>query len=78
MIYLIGVIFAILCVCGWFIQYLRCNTYITLTMLIMGIIGIICSWLTVIIVLFVLIVNGIFWLGEKSDGIIIWEKSKKK
>lgn len=78
MIYLIGVIFAIICVCGWLIWYLKYNTCITLTMIIIGVIGIACSWISVAAVLFVVIVNSIFWLGEKGDSIIIWKKPKKK
>lgn len=45
MIYLIGVIFAILCTCGWLIWYLKTNDEITLNVFIMGIGIIICSWL---------------------------------
>lgn len=51
MIYLIGVFFALICIC---------------------------SWLGVAIVLFIALMNGLTWLGENGDSIIIWKKSKKK
>lgn len=78
MIYLIGVIFAILCTCGWLIWYLKTNDEITLNVFIMGIGIIICSWLGVAIILCVALINGLIWLGEKGDSIIVWKKPKEK
>lgn len=30
------------------------------------------------IVLCVALINGLFWLGEKGDSIIVWKKPKEK
>lgn len=78
MIYLIGVFFSLICVCGWLVWYLKTNDEVTLMVFITGVAIIICSWLGVVIVLFIAFMNGLTWLGENGDSIIVWKKSKKK
>lgn len=50
MIYLIGVFFSLICVCGWLVWYLKTNDEVTLMVFITGVA--IISWLGVVIVLF--------------------------
>lgn len=78
MIYLFGMLLAILCVCGWLIWYLKEHDEITLTVVIIGIGAIIFSWISVMMFLIIFIVYGLMWLGENGDDIVIWRKPKEK
>lgn len=59
MIYLFGMLLAILCVCGWLIWYLKEHDEITLNVVIIGIGAIIFSWISVMMFLIISIVYGL-------------------
>lgn len=76
MIYLFGMLLAILCVCGWLVLYLKNHDEITVSVVVTGVVAIIGSWISVVIFLITSILYGLVWLGENGDDVVIWRKPK--